>query len=61
MGPERWKDERPRGAEEERGAEREAGVGEDASARQQAIDPREEEGWSQPESSAQKTPEPESP
>jgi hypothetical protein len=48
MGPEQWKDEVPRKEAEERpGREQRAESVEDA---------REEEGWSQPESSAQKLP-----
>lgn len=48
MGPEHWKDERKQDEKtgQERGAPREA------------ADPREEEGYSQPESSAQKAPRP---
>lgn len=45
MGPEQWKGER----EEQEG-------GEAQGAPREASDPREEEGWSQPESSAVKTP-----
>jgi hypothetical protein len=57
MGPESRKDETTSRAE--RPPERERGdrpdeMGDEASARQQAVDPREDEGWSQPESSAQK-------
>ena len=63
MGPEKRKDEAPRSDEapEHGAAEQREEVGEGASAPQQAIDPREEDGWSQPESSAQKGPEPEYP
>lgn len=63
MGPDQRKDETPRTDEgpEKAGAERRPEAGDDASVRQQAVDPREEEGWSQPESSAQKGTEPENP
>lgn len=53
MGPEKWKGEAPVDEAAER--ERERGGGEEAGgAEREATDPREEEGWSQPESSAQK-------
>jgi hypothetical protein len=55
MGPEKWKGELPKGAEEsdtrtERKEPGQAGAPQDAA----DLDPREEDGWSQPESSAQK-------
>jgi hypothetical protein len=55
MGPEKWKGERP--GEDAAGQDREAGRREREAPRE-AIDDREEEGYSQPESSAQKAPAP---
>ncbi len=51
MGPEKWKDEVPH---ERKGGQRPEG--EAPPAREASDDPREEEGWFQPESSAQKGP-----
>jgi hypothetical protein len=42
--------------EAEEAPRKDAGEMGEASGRQQAVDPREDEGWSQPESSAQKGP-----
>jgi hypothetical protein len=50
MGPETWKSEVPGERTEDERRQREAAAAREAS------DPREEEGWSQPESSAQKGP-----
>ncbi len=62
MGPEKWKGELPIkeavGAEEGERADEREGAGQPGAARSAADvaddDPREEEGWFQPESSAQK-------
>jgi hypothetical protein len=54
MGPEKWKRERPAG--ESRSKEKTRREVERSDADRTASDPREEEGWSQPESSAQKGP-----
>jgi len=53
MGPEKWKGERPVGESKQEETRRDD---EGSDAERNASDPREEEGWSQPESSAQKGP-----
>ncbi len=59
MGPEKWKGERPPddAAERDVGATRQ-GERQGGGAPRRTIDEREEDGYTQPESSAQKTPAP---
>ncbi len=59
MGPEKWKGELPpdEAAESEAGARRE-GHADEPGAPRRSIDEREEDGYTQPESSAQKRPPP---